>query len=130
QRLSRYDVPLLPTGYLLAGVGLVQLHRALRRVRRGRWTAVSWLPLALVILVTLSGPSRLFKIPGPTRPQVTWPTRLYEAGFSPGDLILTNNPTVTYVYLGQTNFWLRSRVYQKYVREDGLLLRDLHTNAV
>jgi Dolichyl-phosphate-mannose-protein mannosyltransferase len=130
QRLSRYDVPLLPTGYLLAGVGLVQLHRALRRVRHGRWAAASLLPLALVILVTLSGPSGLFKIPGPTRPQVTWPTRLYEAGFSPGDLILTNNPTVTYVYLGQTNFWLRSRVYEKYVREDGLLLRDLHTNAV
>jgi hypothetical protein len=130
QQLSRYGLPLLPMVYLLAGVGLVQLQCTLRRTRHGHWAAAALVPLAVVILVTLSGPSGLFTIPERSRPQVTWLTRLDEAGYTPGDLILTNNPTVTQVYLGQTDFWLRSSVYEKYVRQDGRLLRDIHTNAI
>jgi 4-amino-4-deoxy-L-arabinose transferase-like glycosyltransferase len=130
QRQPRYGLPLLPTGYLLAGVGLAQLGQALRQVRHGHWAAASLVPLAFVILVTLSVPSGLFTSPARRRPQMTWPERLYEAGYTPGDLVLTNNPTVTYLYVGRTDFWLRSSGYDKYVREDGGQLRDIHTNAV
>ena len=70
------------------------------------------------------------RVPARRQPQVTWLTRLYEAGYTPGDLILTNNPTVTYLYLGRTDFWLRTNAYAKYVREDGGQPRDIHTNAV
>jgi 4-amino-4-deoxy-L-arabinose transferase-like glycosyltransferase len=131
QLLPRYGLPLLPTGYLLAGVGLVQLHRALRRRRHGHCAAAAVLPLAVVVVVTLSGPSGLFTSPPARRqPRVTWLTRLYEAGYTPEDLILTNNPTVTSVYLGRTDFWLRTSQYAKYVREEGRLLRDMQTNAI
>jgi hypothetical protein len=130
QRQPRYGLPLLPTGYLLAGVGLAQLGQALRQVRHGHWAAASLVPLAFVILVTLSVPSGLFTSPARRRPQMTWPERLYEAGYTPGDLVLTHNPTVTYLSVGRTDFWLRSSGYDKYVREDGGQLRDIHTNAV
>jgi 4-amino-4-deoxy-L-arabinose transferase-like glycosyltransferase len=130
QRETRYGLPLLPTGYLLAGVGLVQLQRALRKVRHAHWIAAAVLPLS-VVLVTLGGPSGLFPSPPARRQlQVTWPTRLYQAGYTPGDLILTNNSTVTYAYLGRTDFWLRTSGYGKYVRKEGNQLRDIHTNAV
>ena len=98
-------------------------------MRHGHWAAAALVPLA-VVLVTLSGPSGLFTSPARGQPQVTWLTRLYEAGYTPGDLILTNNPTVTYVYLGRTDFWLRTGGYGKYVRKEGEQLRDIHTNAV
>jgi len=130
QRQPRYGLPLLVTGYLLAGIGLVQLQQALRRVRPGRWAAAALVPLAVVVLVPLSVPSGLFTSPARRPPEATWLTRLYEAGYQPGDLILTNNPTVTQVYLGRTDFWLRSSRYGKYVRDDGHRLRDIHTNAV
>jgi 4-amino-4-deoxy-L-arabinose transferase-like glycosyltransferase len=126
----RYGLPLLPTGYLLAGVGWVQLQRALGRVRHGHWSAAAGVPLALVVLVAFSGLSGLFTSPARGQPQVTWLTRLYKAGYRPGDLVLTNNPTVTYLYLGRTDFWLRTSRYARYVRKDGKLLRDIHTNAV
>src|SRR5215212_8470082 len=131
QRESRYGLPLLPTGYLLAGIGLVQLQQALRRARHGRWAAAAVVPLAVGVLVTLSVPSGLFTSPPARRPpEGTWLTRLYEAGYRPGDLILTNNPTVTQLYLGRTDFWLRTVEYAKYVRADRHRLRDIHTNAV
>jgi 4-amino-4-deoxy-L-arabinose transferase-like glycosyltransferase len=130
QRYSRYGPPLLPTGYVLAGVGLVQVHRALRGMRHAHWAAAAVVPLAMVILVTLSSPSNLLTSSARRQPQVTWLTRLYEAGYTPGDLILTNNPTVAYLYLGRTDFWLRTNANAKYVREDGGQPRDIHTNAV
>jgi hypothetical protein len=131
QRQPRYGLPLLPTGYLLAGVGLVQLQHALRRVRHAHWAAAAMVPLAMVVVVILSGPSGLFTSPPARRqPQVTWLTRLYDAGYTPGDLILTNNPTVTHLYLGRTDFWLRAEAFGKYVRKDGAQFRDIQTNAV
>jgi 4-amino-4-deoxy-L-arabinose transferase-like glycosyltransferase len=58
----------------------------------------------------------------------TWVQAMPER--QPSDLVLSFAPTLTSHYLGRTDFWLRSRDYEKYVWASGRPLRDIHSNAV
>jgi hypothetical protein len=44
--------------------------------------------------------------------------------------VLTNNPTVTYLYLETSDYWLRTHYYQMYVRPEGRRLHDIHSGAI
>ena len=130
QRVPRYGLPLAPMLYLFAAVGLAAVAERLRRVLPGRSAAGVAMILSTIVVLGVIGTSGVWRSAAPTQAQATWVTRLYEAGYRPGDLVLSDTPTVTYVYLGQTDYWLRTSSYEKYVRQDGGVLRDIHTNAV
>jgi hypothetical protein len=59
-----------------------------------------------------------------------WIFDLYAHGYESSHLVLTDTPTITFVYLGRTDFWLRSRGYEKYTYLPDGLRRDIHSGAV
>jgi 4-amino-4-deoxy-L-arabinose transferase-like glycosyltransferase len=130
QRAERYALALVPILLLLTAVGLALVSERLRRRLPASWTAVVVAAFALLVFAGQTDLSRL--VPSRTRNRIdaNWVTRLHQVGYKPGDVVLTNNPTVTYLYLGHTDYWLRSHFFEKYVRLQDDRLRDIHTDAL
>ena len=58
-----------------------------------------------------------------------WIGELRANGYQPGDLVLTDISTEVFLYLGRTDFWLRSRGFEKYTYAPDGVRRDIHTGA-
>jgi 4-amino-4-deoxy-L-arabinose transferase-like glycosyltransferase len=128
--VPRYPLALLPIVFLLAAVGLAQVAERLRRRLPASCTVAVVAALGLLVYAGQADPGRVFAAQRPNRLEMSWVTRLHQEGYRPGDLVLTNNPTVTQLYLGHTDYWVRSNHLLKYVRQQDDHLRDIHTDAI
>jgi 4-amino-4-deoxy-L-arabinose transferase-like glycosyltransferase len=126
----RYPLALLPIVFLLASAGLVQVAERLRRWLPARWATPVLAALGLLVFAGQVDYGRVFAAQRPNRIEASWVTQLQRAGYRPGDLVLTNNPTVTQLYLGHTDYWVRSNHLLIYVRQQDDHLRDIHTDAI
>jgi len=126
---DRYGLALVPPMMVLAAVGLCDLASRARRLFPGlAGCALGALLVVGVPLVhlDLGGAVRRTDV---SRISGTWLTDLDRLGFSSGDVVMTDIPTVVQLYIGRTDFWLVSHDYEKYTyRPDGEL-REIHTNA-
>ena len=60
-----------------------------------------------------------------------WLREARALGIGPDDLVMSDVPTVVGWYVGDLDFWVSSRDYEKYTTRDGDdVLRDVHTGAV
>jgi hypothetical protein len=82
------------------------------------------------VLAAQVEPNQLARITRTKEDSGAWLNELYRQGYRPDDLLVTDLPTVTYLYVGRTDGWLRSVGYEKYASYDGAgVLRDIHTGA-
>jgi hypothetical protein len=126
---ERYGLALVPPMMVLAAVGLCDLaSHARSRFPGPLGLALGGLLLVGVPLVhlDLSGVARRTDV---SRISGTWLADLQHMGFSPGDVVMTDMPTVVQLYLGRTDYWLVSREYEKYAYRPDDQLREIHTNA-
>lgn len=148
ERTERYGLALIPPLFVLAGVGLsvVPLRGAFRVPLRGAFGVaeiifrssarrpvaglLASLGLAGLVLAAQVDPTALARVTRTKSESGAWLSELYRQGYQPDDLLVTDLPTVTYLYVGRTDGWLRSVGYEKYATAgaDGSL-RDIHTGA-
>jgi hypothetical protein len=126
---ERYGLALVPPMMVLAAVALCDLAARARRLFPGLLgLALGALMIVGVPLLHLD-PGGVMRRTDASRLQGTWLADLQRMGFSSGDVVMTDIPTVAQLYLGRTDYWLVSREYEKYAyRPDGEL-REIHTNA-
>ncbi len=97
--------------------------------RYGLTLMVALLGLALVLVVHQDLGRALER--GALSPrQGAWLREFRALNPGPEDLVMSDLPTVTGWYLGQLDFWVSSRQYQKYSLRTDDLRRDVHTGAV
>jgi 4-amino-4-deoxy-L-arabinose transferase-like glycosyltransferase len=130
QRQERYGLALVPMLLLFTAVGLTVLAERLRGWLPARWTTTVVASLALLVIVGQTDLARLAPPQTRNRIEASWVTRLHRIGYKPGDLVLPNTPPGPHLYLGRTDYWLRSSRFEKYVRQQGDRLRDIHTDAI
>jgi 4-amino-4-deoxy-L-arabinose transferase-like glycosyltransferase len=130
-RSERYGVALIPPVLLLAAVGAAIAAGLLARHLPSRLGLAAAAAVYLVALLGQPDPATLRRRTDPIGLRTTWVADLYKLGYQPGDIVLTDLPPVTEFYLGRTDFWLRSRSYEKYTTTsfDGRV-RDIHTRAL
>src|SRR5919198_304521 len=127
--LERYGLALMPCLFLLAAAGVGHLVAPLRRRLA-----------APIVLLAAAAPSLLMlwpqlDLPGTIRRTSIWKEsgqwigELRANGYRPGDLVLTDTSTEVFLYLGRTDFWLRSRGFEKYTYAPDGVRRDIHTGA-
>lgn len=127
--LERYGLALMPLLFLLGAAGMATLID-----RVGRWLprGLAALAMAALAIVCLWPQRDLHSTIERTEIDSevgAWIGELQTHGYQPGDLVLTDVSTEVFLYLGRTDFWIRSRGFEKYVyRPDGLR-RDIHTGA-
>jgi hypothetical protein len=126
---ERYGLALVPPMIVLSAVGLCGLAAwARERLARPFGLLVGALLVIGIPLIHLNT-SDVARRTDVSRISGTWLTDLGRMGFQPGDVVMTDVPTITQVYLGRTDYWLVSKEFEKYAyRPDGEL-RDIHTNA-
>jgi 4-amino-4-deoxy-L-arabinose transferase-like glycosyltransferase len=60
----------------------------------------------------------------------SWLRQARELGIGPDDVVMTDVPTVVGWYVGDLDFWVSSRDYEKYTLRQDDVRRDVHTGAV
>jgi hypothetical protein len=126
---ERYGLALVPPLLVLAAAGICDLAAR----ARARFTGPIGLLIAAALIagvplvhIDLSGVLRRTDV---SRISGTWLADLGRLGFQPGDVVMTDIPTVTQIYLGRTDYWLVSKEFEKYAYSPDGELRDIHTNA-
>jgi 4-amino-4-deoxy-L-arabinose transferase-like glycosyltransferase len=127
--LERYGLALMPSLFLLAAAGVGGLAGRLRRWLPGPLVLLAAAALSLLMLwpqLDLPGTLRRTSI---WKQSGQWIGELRANGYQPGDLVLTDISTEVFLYLGRTDFWLRSRGFEKYTYAPDGVRRDIHTGA-
>jgi dolichyl-phosphate-mannose-protein mannosyltransferase len=127
---QRYGLALMPPLFLLAAAGAATVTTRLHRRTPRPLALVAAAALYLAMLaphLDLRATLRRSAIPDEDG---SWMVDLYTHGYEPNHLVLTDVPTVVFLYLGRTDFWLRSRGYEKYTYAPDGVWRDIHTGAV
>jgi hypothetical protein len=127
---ERYGLALVPPMFVLGMVGLTDITAKVRaHANRFAGAAAGIMLIGVIPAIHLDIPT-LIRRTDASRASGTWLADLYAMGYQPGDLIATDMPTVTQVYLGRTDFWLVSKEFEKYAfRPDGQL-REIHTGGL
>lgn len=126
---ERYGLALLPPLYVLASAGLavaVPVISARTRLARNLIASI----LGVAILVLHMNVSTTIRRTDVSRGSGTWLADLRDLGYQPDDIVLTDIPTITYAYLGRTDFWIVSHDYEKYAFAPDGQPRDVHTGGL
>jgi len=130
---SRYMLAAIPFLAVVAAVSLDRVGPSIVAVLAGRRRLGPTRHLTRCVLLTLLvavslDPVRLLADARSHAVSSTWVQAL--SGRKPDDLIVSFAPTLTTLYLGRTDFWVRTEGYTKYVWAGQTPLRDVHTGAV
>jgi hypothetical protein len=126
---DRYGLALVPPMMLLAAVGLNDVAAIARHRFPGSLGLIVTLALLMgvpLLHLDFAGVARRMDV---SHLDSTWLPDLERIGYLPGDVVMTDIPTVTQEYLGKTDYWLVSREYEKYAYMPDGQLREIHTNA-
>src|SRR6266540_895328 len=129
---ERYGLTLMVALLGLAALGVGSLAKwATRRLTHpfAPPALLAWLVFALVLVVHQDLVRPLERGALSSR-QGAWLREFRALNPGPEDLVMSDLPTVTGWYLGQLDFWVSSRQYQKYSLRTDDLRRDVHTGAV
>ena len=130
-RYPKYALALTPPLLLAAALGATLLAGRLAARLRTRAAAATLVGVPLLVLAAWLDPAGLEASTEVGWPNNAWVDNLYALGYRPGDLVMTDLPTVAQFYLGRVDFWARTWSYEKYttVGIDGQR-RDIHTGAL
>ncbi|MDP8924576.1 MAG: glycosyltransferase family 39 protein [Chloroflexota bacterium] len=129
---DRYGLTLMVILVLLAAQGAALLARwgfGRARVLGASAGGATFAILAVVLAYHLDVPS-----PGEVGARDpnagAWLREARRLGIGRDDLVMTDLPTVVGWYLGDVDFWPRSRMFEKYTFRAGAPPREVHTGAV
>ena len=127
----QYALALTPPLLLVGAIGVTILARRLAARLPSRFAIPAAAGLYVLILAAWFDPAGLAKSTEVGWQNNPWIENLYALGYQPGDLVITDLPTVTQFYLGRVDFWARSVHHEKYTTlgPDGQR-RDIHSGAL
>lgn len=131
QNYDRYGLTMVLVLVILAGQGAALLARELseRLPSLGLAGGPATLGLLTLILALHVDPREAIDVSRQYRGAGGWLLEARRLGIDQDDLVMTDLPTVVDWYIGDVDFWARSRMFEKYTLRDAPL-RDAHTGAL
>jgi len=127
---DRYGLVLVPLIALLAVWALGEAGMRISQRYPGAPRNLGALAIAGCLALPILRDARAAMAWAESPPEQTWLTEARALGWSPEDLVLSDNPPIEALYLGRVDYWARPEAYTRYSFVDGDHLRDVYAGAI